>query len=136
MTKPIISNKDLNSVIHETYRKIPRSEIVENILANPYNIQYVDDPDEQLQNIAVCDNGYAIQFIKNPSEQIIIEAIDNEPQSIKYLDYPSDNIQLRAIEHIWRISFYDMMMKIFSRDDEEKFNHDINKMKIKYGPMG
>jgi len=134
MTKRVTS-KDVNSDIHETYRKMPRWKIVEKVLANPYNIQYVDDPDEQLQSIAVSDNGYAIQFIKNPSEQIIIEAIDSNPQSIKYLDHPSDSIQLRAIEHIWIVSFYDMMMKIFSRDDEEQFKHDINKMKIKYGPM-
>jgi hypothetical protein len=61
------------------------------------NIEYIINPSEIVQSIAVAGNGYSIGYIENPSECIQIEATSQEGLAIKYIKNPSESVQFNAV---------------------------------------
>ena len=53
---------------------------------NGYAIQYINDPSEEVQRLAIQQNGLVIRFVHNSSEEIQRLAIENNPDCIKYID--------------------------------------------------
>lgn len=64
---------------------------------NAYNIGNIENPSEEIQKLAVSNRGYAIKFIKNPSEELQIEAVRREPSAIRYIKNPSEKVQIEAV---------------------------------------
>ena len=67
---------------------------------NPYSIQYMKNPNIEVQIAAVRDIGYSIQYIKNPSEEVQLAAVKQNPHSIQYIKNPSEEVQLAAVRDI------------------------------------
>jgi hypothetical protein len=61
------------------------------------SIQFIDNPSEKLQLVAVSQNGYSIQFIENPSETVKLAAVQQSGYAIKFIENPSEAIQLAAV---------------------------------------
>ena len=58
-------------------RRRMREEILKELSLNPYTIQNVIEPDEDMQMIVLRQNLDYIKLIKNPTEKVIKEAIKN-----------------------------------------------------------
>ena len=60
---------------------------------NCYAIRHIKKPNKRVQQLAVQRTGYAIKYIKNPSEEIQRIAVQKNGHAIKYIDNPSEEIQ-------------------------------------------
>ena len=91
-------------------------------------IQYITNPSEKLQLIAVGKDYDAIKYIKDPSEEVQIRAIDNYYAAIKYIENPTLNAKIEAVrqngEAINYISNYDL--------DDVKMFISVNINVVKY----
>jgi hypothetical protein len=80
--KEEIQNIDYNKLL----KKFPDNELYKQIAAvqkDPYAIQYIKNPSEQVQIAAVKQDGYAIKYIKKPSEQVQLAASEKLKQLAK-----------------------------------------------------
>lgn len=66
----------------------------------PHLIEKIENPTEDIQLIAVKENGLTLQYIKNPSYKVQLEAVKNNGYAIKYVINPSIELQLVAINDI------------------------------------
>ena len=73
---------------------------------NPYAIETIENPSEELQLKAVKLLGESIEYIKNPSEKVQLEAIKENPYSIETIDNPSETVQLQAVTYFGDIIQY------------------------------
>ena len=64
-------------------------------------IQFIVNPSEELQLVAVKQKGGAIEHIKNPSEQVQLAAVNKSGNEIEYIInkgiVPSEQVQLAAV---------------------------------------
>jgi len=61
------------------------------------SIQYIENPTEKVQYLAVNGNPYTIKHIKNPTEKVQLRAIEQTPYAIEYIKNTSEEIQLKVI---------------------------------------
>jgi hypothetical protein len=61
------------------------------------SIQYIENPTEKVQYLAVNGDPYTIKHIKNPTEKVKLRAIEQTPYVIEYIKNPSEEIQLKVI---------------------------------------
>lgn len=52
---------------------------------------------QELQAIAVKQNGFVISCIENPSEEIQLMAVQQKPGAIRYIKNPSEEVQLTSV---------------------------------------
>ena len=52
-------------------------------------LQYIDDPSEEVQMVAVKKNGYAIMHIDDPSEEVQMVAVQKSVKAIEYIKNPT-----------------------------------------------
>ena len=120
---------ETEKIISEVVKKAPESvsEIKdESILIGLIEddaslLQYINNPSDNLQQIALKKDGCAIQYVSkpsdnflkeslkgcpsallyvnNPSEETIKLAINTNPQAIEYVDNPSDELMEYALKH-------------------------------------
>ncbi len=64
---------------------------------NPYVIERIENPTEEMKLLAVQTNGLALQYIPHPSEA----AVANTPRAIQFLENPSETLLLQAVQHGW-----------------------------------
>lgn len=55
---------------------------------NPYVIDRIENPSEEMQLLAVQMNGLALQYIKHPSEAVQKAAVANTARAIQFIDHP------------------------------------------------
>ncbi|MDC4426973.1 hypothetical protein NQ663_20880, partial [Acinetobacter baumannii] len=87
---------------------------------------------------AVETKGWAIQFVENPSEEIQVLAVTKDYDAIKYRKNPSEEVQLAAINNYWGAIRYIEnpsleVRKKAVKEDEEAINYiyyDIDELKI------
>ena len=88
------------------YIKNPsRDVLITAIKEDPYVLSHINfilndmSPElkQELQSIAVKQNGFAVSCIDNPSEEIQLMAILQKPGAIKYIKHPSEEVQLAAV---------------------------------------
>ncbi len=68
----------------------------------PHYIQYIKNPPEELQYIAVNSRATSIQYIQNPSEELQYIAVNNDAYSVNYIKRPSEKTQLIAVSKDWK----------------------------------
>jgi hypothetical protein len=61
-------------------------------------IQYIDNPSKKIQRLAMRQNGCAIQYINGPSKKIQKLAVQQNGCAIQYIDEPSEEIQMLAVQ--------------------------------------
>ena len=61
-------------------------------------LQLIENPSEEIQKLAVQQDGYAIKYIKNPSEEVQKTAVNQESYAIQYIKNPSEEIQKLAVQ--------------------------------------
>ena len=62
------------------------------------SLEYIKIKTPKVIEEAVRTKGWAIQFIENPSEELQIIAVSRDYDSIKYIEDPSEKVQLKAIQ--------------------------------------
>lgn len=73
---------------------------------NGFELQWIEDPDEELQLAAVAQNGSAILCIENPSEAVQIAAVTQSHEAIHRIKDPSDAVKLAAVTSNGEAIFY------------------------------
>ena len=68
---------------------------------NGHAIHYIKDPSEEVQKLAVQQNGGAICYIKEPSEEVQKLAVQKNWGAIQYIKDPSDQVQKLAVQQNW-----------------------------------
>jgi hypothetical protein len=63
-----------------------------------YNIQWIDNPSEEIQLKAVIYAWDVIKLIKNPSESVKIAAVKHCGYAIQLIENPSEAVQLEAVK--------------------------------------
>ena len=61
-------------------------------------IQYIQNPDKELQLAAVQQNGYTIRYIKNPEKEVLLAAVQQNGGAIQYIQNPDKEVQLVAVQ--------------------------------------
>jgi hypothetical protein len=61
-------------------------------------IQFIDNPSEEVQLMAVNENPYSIKYIQNPSQEVQLAAVEKNPYSIREIKNPSERVQLVAVK--------------------------------------
>ena len=93
------SKENLNLLIKlqpEVINFMNKPEFIIN--TNPKAIQFLENPSEELKQLAVSKNGDLISYIKNPSEEIQIIAVKQDAYHIIDIKSPSELVQLAAVE--------------------------------------
>ncbi len=62
-------------------------------------IQYIQNPDKDLQLEAVKNNGWAIQYIQDPDKDVQLEAVKKDGSIIQCIQNPDKDVQLEAIKN-------------------------------------
>lgn len=77
----------LNNVLN-----MSRKEIIEKIKENGFFIENIEDPDEELQLLAIENNAFCIRKISNPTEKVQIQAVDSFISCFKYIKRPCQDV--------------------------------------------
>jgi len=85
-----------------------------------YNIRWIKNPTEEMQELAISINPYDIFYIHNSGEKIKNKVIDRDSISIQYIHNPSKELQIRAI----RNSRYNIWVIVLC-DNWEEFKEEI-----------
>lgn len=76
----------------EDISDLTREEIIEKIKDNSFFIGNVDNPDEELQLLAIEDNPFSIREIQNPTKKVQIETVETFRSCIKYIKRPCQEV--------------------------------------------
>lgn len=79
--------------------KFTDSEIVSALLHEGRRIQYIKNPSEKYQAMALGSTNSALKYIKNPSENVILKTLERNPTFIGEISNPSEKIQFAAIKN-------------------------------------
>ena len=55
---------------------------LEMVKRNPYTLEHIENPTEEIMLAAVKQNGMVLQYIKNPSLAVQEAAIENEARAV------------------------------------------------------
>ena len=64
----------------------------------PYLIALIDDPDEDIQLLAVKKDLMSIEFIYKPTKEVEMYVVKTKSNLIKYITIPDKDIQLVAVK--------------------------------------
>lgn len=68
-----------------------QAKYLEMVKRNPYTLEHIENPSEDIMLEAVRRNGMVLQYIKNPPLKVAEAAIENEARAIQFLpDPPAD----------------------------------------------
>ncbi len=77
---------------------IPYDILLEAVKQNGHDIQYIENPSEELKLEAIKQTGHAIQYIQNPSEELKLEAVKKNGHALKWVNNPTEEIKLEAVK--------------------------------------
>lgn len=81
------------------YIEDPTEEMIREALYNGGIIAYFDNPSEELQLLAVDVCGTNIQYLDNPSEEVKLKAVKNG--GFRFIKNPNDEMLLEAVKYNW-----------------------------------
>ena len=79
-------------------------------------------------------SGYALQWIYNPSEEVQLVAVKQNGLSIQWIKNPSEDVQIVALEKAWNNRFYKTYIKDLP-NKTEWFQKEFNRLKLTKGPL-
>ena len=102
LRKMEISIDENPSNLQYYYAVLPEEKLLAAVIKDAYSIQYIQDPSEELQMVAVNNYGDSIQYITNPSEEVQLAAVKQNGLVITYiLDKGiklSNEVQMAAVK--------------------------------------
>jgi hypothetical protein len=96
--KSDVLNKKSITESSESIDTMSEEEQIEEVLRNPDNIQYIENPSERVQLAAVEGDGLVLEFINNPSERVKLAAVKENAWVIVDMPDPSVELILAAIQ--------------------------------------
>jgi len=67
-------------------------KLIKKIADDPFAIEDIKNPSEQMQLVAVKQNGAYLEYIKNPSEKVQLAAVTQNGDAIKHIKNPSPSV--------------------------------------------
>jgi hypothetical protein len=67
---------------------------------NGLAIQYIKNPSDEVQKLAVRQNGLALEFLNNPSDEVQKLAVRQRGWAIEYIKNPSEELQRLAVQQV------------------------------------
>ena len=64
----------------------------------PYNIEYINNPREDIKTLAVKGKANCIAYINNPSEELQLQAVKENGFNVQNIYNPSEKVQLEAVK--------------------------------------
>ena len=93
-----VQNKAIEEPWNIEYICNPDKEIQKKVVSSyGYLIKFIEKPDEELQLIAVRQCGHYIKQIKNPTTKVQLEAIKKDKEFIRFIENPDEEVQLIAV---------------------------------------
>ena len=80
------------------FEKPSEAAIREAIDIDPYTIEYIDNPTEEMQMKAINGNVWALEKIKGLKSSMTLRAIDIEPQAIVMIPDPDEKLQIEVVK--------------------------------------
>jgi len=84
-----MENNQLKNILIKIGEVNPQYSLEKQLYNNGELIQFIDNPSEKVQLVAVAEDGYSIQYIQNPSEKIQLAAVEQDGLSIRFIQNPS-----------------------------------------------
>ena len=73
-------------------------EIIEKLKKNPWAIEYIENPTEEMCLCAVSNAWNALRYIKEPSFDVMKKAVEEKGWAIQYIKEPSLELQKLAVQ--------------------------------------
>ena len=73
-----MENNQLKNILIKIGEVNPQYSLEKQLYNNGELIQFIDNPSEKVQLVAVAEDGYSIQYIQNPSEKIQLAAVEQD----------------------------------------------------------
>ena len=100
LTEVALHNRDFLSEIY--WKKYPKEvqDAVKRraVEEDPHSIINLDNPSEELQQLAVSGDADLIEYVRNPSETTQLIAVRNSGKSIAYIKNPTPAVQELSVE--------------------------------------
>lgn len=87
-------------------------------------IAFIENPDEEIQELSVRISGQTIAWINNPSFNIQRIAVNQDGCAISHIENPNDEIQKLAIKRYKKVVQYKMIKKLSKKVQEWFINQD------------
>lgn len=104
----------------ESIDTMSEEEQIKEVLRNPDNIQYIENPSERVQLAAVEGDGLVLEFINNPSERVKLAAVKENAWVIADMPDPSVELILAAIQSNSEVIRYIQPKPELFSDEETK----------------
>lgn len=101
--KKALTHEEYKKVLQQEFKTMSQQEQIEAIKKDGSKIMAVENPNEDLQLLAVRKNGVIanysnISYIRNPTENVKLEVIRQSFNGIQYIKNPNETLQLEAVK--------------------------------------
>lgn len=94
----VINNHNIYKTFFNYIKNPTNIVLLSMVSKDPYSIQYMETPPENVQSIAIRIDPDVIKFIKDPSEKVQLEALEGDPFVIRFIKNPQTNVILYALK--------------------------------------
>ena len=93
-----MENNQLKNILTKIGEVNPKYTLDKQVYNVGKLIQFIPNPSEEVQLVAVKENLFSIKYMENPTEEVQLMAVIKNPYSIQYIQNPSEKVQLVAVE--------------------------------------
>jgi hypothetical protein len=91
-----MENNQLKNILIKIGETNPKYDLDKQVYNVGDLIQFIDNPSEEVQLVAVGEISHSIRFIHNPTERVQLTAIEKNPSSIQHIVNPSEKVKQLA----------------------------------------
>ena len=96
------------------------------IKINPYALQHIPNPTEEMKLAALREHGLVLEFIKDPTREMQLTALQNTAKAIRFIPHPSDEFLRRAVRKSWtNLAYIDTGMADPRRPGAVRLGHSV-----------
>ena len=97
----------------------------------PYNIEYINNPREDIKTLAVKGKANCIAYIYNPSEKVQLEAVKETACVISFIKNPTDRVIQEVINNFKYGENNNFILRFIENDIDKKISlSELRKMKL------
>ena len=93
-----MENNQLKNILTKIGEVNPKYDLEKQVYNVGKLIQFIHNPSEEVQLVAVKENLFSIKYMENPTEEVQLMAVIKNPYSIQYIQNPTEEVQLAAVE--------------------------------------
>ena len=91
-----MENNQLKNILIKIGEVNPEYSLEKQVYNVGYLIQFIDNPSEKVQLVAVRSNSHSIRHIQNPSETVQLAAVEKNPYLIQFIKNPTESVKQLA----------------------------------------